>query len=275
MALLDELKKQSAHKQQLEQQEKALQAQREAYYQSDMQPKMLLAMDYAQEMVKHLNIINAGTEVDYDIQGLGLIPLRHSQYTFKVDHLEQPHSIRIQFKYSSEKEYRLQLQGHEIVQQQIDYLCRYNLRYKSNYRKNDKHQITDAVFVLTPEVHAYVEILADIATSKISFTFSHINRLDKVIYSCAPDSLDAVFLDEFGKYVLGQDNQFLQTQLSEKERAAIRKNISKQRLLQQMQQQQQAIYQQQQLLDSAEQDENVLRHTLRKVSQLFRREPNS
>ncbi len=228
MSLLDELKKQAEAKQSQEQLDKQRQSWREARSRDEILPKLTQIYTFLSEFLKQLEILQADIRADYVLKGCGnLIGLRQEAYELRTDSRDNMTNVLLGFYCVDDSEIKFELETQQQVEQQKDYFKQHDLTYTSRDYRDERHNITHALFSFEPRIHVTFDFQLGSDLSTIMLTIRNHEGLGIHRYQLEPARVDDDFLDELGKYILRWDNRFLKLDISENYRENLRQKLIK------------------------------------------------
>lgn len=229
MNLLDELKKQAEAKQSREQIDKQHQAELEARSRDEVLPKLAQLYSYLNELLKQVEILQADVRADYNLKGYGnLTGLRQENYELRTDSRENMNNLSLGYYCVGDDggELKFEVETQQQVEQQKDYFKQHDLAYISRDYRDERHNITHALFSFEPRIRVTFDfqLAKDLAT--IMLTVRNYEGLGTNRYQLEPSRVDDDFLDELGKYILRRENSFLKLDISENFRENLRQRVA-------------------------------------------------
>jgi len=226
MSLLDELKKQAEAKQSQAQIDKQRQAELEARSRNEVLPKLVQIYSYLKELLRQLEILQTDVRVDYNLKGYGnLLGLRQEAYELHADSRENMTNLSLGYYCVGEGEIKFELDTRQQVEQQKDYFRQHDLAYTSRDYRDERHNITHALFTLEPRIRVVFDFQLSKDLVTILLTVRNYEGLGTHRYQLEPSRIDGDFLDELGKYILRRDNRFLKLDISENFRENLRQQL--------------------------------------------------
>jgi len=215
MAFLDELRKEA---QALKEQEDSLtQARVQDVTQSFLrvQAKLKMIQMYLVELVKNLNLVSIAPARSYFIDGFGVIDdFRPENYVvntdrFSIDEREFLKTIFLRFACRTEREIVIDKSLHAMIEMQRKYLWQANLKFQCTEFKNAKGLVDRASFKVEREVPVHIKFSADFEQARIFLSLKNFNGLTVNEFAYDADEIDETMLDEFARYLVGKQNNFI------------------------------------------------------------------
>ncbi len=237
MSYLDQLKKQAQEIQEAEQKqrladEKAKQAQRQAY-----QDLLRPIYGYFKELAEQLNVVKPQADIKYWIDGYGeLDGLQQQNYKTWIDVDGEQFIQRVEFSFECINEDHvvrpIRIKGLKVFKKFCHYLWQSHIEYEETF---SQVQSAGTIFI-KPKIETVIEISPDLENDTVDLTLQNMNSIGKITYSYPRDCVDNVFLNELTGMILRKPNKIKEmagAELSFEAREAIKRQI-----LDNMQQQQ-------------------------------------
>ncbi len=230
MSLLDELKAKADERRSDDELEAARLADQAAFYQAELQPRLLKAYSFLKELCDHLKVLDEPCPVSYpllpDEQHLSLL---QENYSVSVDSRQEPTQIelRCHARFADPVEY--EIQGKQLVERQRKLLDSYDLKYECTERKDDRFEIESAAFKLIGPMPVKAVIVADSEHRRLNVHLRNFEQAGIKTTALLPTKFDDNFLDQLGRFILRQENNLFTTELSEEARRRLQEKLALQR----------------------------------------------
>lgn len=227
MSLLDDLKAQAENQRASEQEGANLDAQRDQYYRDEIQPQMVKAYQFFNEMVGHLNYIKPETIVTYPLLPEGKLQrLRQQEYKVVIDSSKSPKQIDITMECVLDKPVNFEMFGRDAILSLAERIERYSIKHERKIRKNASMEPESAKFILEGPMPISVQLKADVDAGDFKLAVRNFYEPGFTRYTIKPAQFNDQFLDRLGKYVLREETNLLGgEEISEEVKAALRKKI--------------------------------------------------
>jgi len=226
MSLLDDLKKEAEEKKAQEAAEKTSTTAQRDYILGTLQPKMKEVFKYFKELMDQLNVVKPDVLRTYELKGYGkLEDLQQVKYRVWTDHPETLESFSIQIDCRGEGEIEFQKSSKEMAEQQREYMWSHNLKFKAKLGGSGV-----GTFYLEPYVPLGFEFTMDTEKAAVRMRVKNLDALGSSIFILSPEAVNAEFLDELGKTMLGQESRFKEltgSTVSDDVRQKLREQLAK------------------------------------------------
>lgn len=231
MGLLDDLRKQSTDKKQQQAIETARLEKLNAFYRSDIHPKMTAIYTHLNEMVEHLNFIKPDIKVPYKLNASGTVrKLVQSGYKINTDSSEEMKQLILTFTCALDSAILFEVENKKIVETHIEYLQRFKLQYTSKLYRDDNHDVVSAKFKVKCRVPVTIVFEGDVENSCIIFKLKNFAGLGLQQHVIKPKNVDDEFLDELSTYLVRESDEFMKLDLSEADRRKLQHKIRLEKL---------------------------------------------
>jgi len=191
MGILNELRDEAERKKIIDQQQVISAEQLAENYQQNILPKMQLIFDFFKEIVEHLQFIKD--------------PIKVIDYSKKYPELGE--LIQQDYKLSTDKHGGIS-HYHDLKDIKVRFYC-----------------VGEGSMELAVKSQAEIEQQVNYLTAKKEIfnhhNFGHIKR------NYNPEEINDAFLDQVAKFLLRKDNDFIEIEMTEQEREALRENLRK------------------------------------------------
>jgi hypothetical protein len=166
--------------------------------------------------------------VDYEIPGLGiLVGMTQSNYEMDKGRSQVLTRIPFRFECKSEDSLRGKVDGASKTSAVIEELNRAGVKYESKLKRDNDNE----VYGSTIEVQGYVRVTITFVgvkeTGAIELYIKNYDNLTQVHSLLNPDQINDAFLEELGKFILRQPNQFMKHELSAEQKAQLAEMVKK------------------------------------------------
>lgn len=227
MGLLDDLKNQAEEEKVLEEEQATRQAQGEQFYEQELKPRLMMAFEFFNQLTKHLEALKTETRVDYQLlPGGGTVSLRQGGYKVLIDSSKTPKKLDFMLECSFDQPVEFDTEGGMVVQNHIDLLDRYGLRYQKEEKKGPGGQIISAKFVLGAPLPLKATIEADVDAGDIKLIIRNFSQPGYIKYPIKVEQFTEAFLDRLGSFIIRkQANLFGSQEISEETKRKLREKI--------------------------------------------------
>jgi len=226
MGILDDLKNQSDALKQNEQQEKQKQADLLKFYQEKLHPKMLQVYSFLNELVEHLNYINQDTKVLYPVSPDGSMQefLQHN-YKVTIDSATEVKEINLHFYCKLAQPLVFEVENAERVQRFADVLHSYRIDFDRTDNKDNNYELISTKFKVLGPLPVNIILQGDIATSSIHLILKNFETPGFSKHTYKERHITDEFIDDFGKFILRQNPEFLKLDIADEHKEKIREHI--------------------------------------------------
>ncbi len=251
MGILDDLKNQSEILKADEAEEAKRQADLLKFYQKNLHPKMLQLYKFLNEFVKHLNYIKTKTITAYPVQPDGSMhEFKQSDYKVTIDSANEVKEINLRFYCSLEEPLIVELENSERIQRYTDVLHSYRIDFDRSDNKDSNYDLVSSKIKVNGPVPVNIILQGDVATSSVHLILNNFEKPGASKHTFKEQHITEKFIDDFGRFILRQNPEFLKLEIEDKHKDKIRQHIHDD-----MKQRQQELDQAERLLKSEQQQE--------------------
>jgi len=226
MGILDDLKRQSSAQKADEEKEKLRQADLLKFYQHNLHPKMLQLYTFLNELTEHLNYIKTETNVFYPLKPDGSMQeFKQSDYKVTIDSANEVKEINLRFSCRLDEPLIFELENSERILRYTDLLHSYRIDFERTDNKDSNYDLMSAKFKITGQIPVNVILQGDIATSSIHIILNNFEKPGLSKHTYKERHITEKFIDDFGKFILRQNQQFLKLDIADGHKEQIRQNI--------------------------------------------------
>jgi len=226
MGILDDLKSQSEVQKAEEAKEKQRQADQLKFYQKNLHPKMLQLYTFLNEFVEHLNYTKRITKVSYPIKLDGsLLEFNQGDYKVTIDSANEVKEINLRFYCALEEPLIIDVENSKRIQRYADVLHSYRIEFDRTDTKNNNYELISAKFKVLGPVPVNIILQGDIATSSIHLILNNFEKPGVSKHTFKERHITEEFIDDFGKFILRQNPEFLKLDIADEHKEKIRQNI--------------------------------------------------
>jgi len=226
MGILDDLKNQFDAQKADEEKEKLKQADLLKFYQQNLHPKMLQLYKFLNEFTEHLNYIKTETNVSYPLKPDGSMQeFKQSDYKVTIDSANEVKEINLRFDCRLNEPLIFELENSERILRYTDLLHNYRIEFERTDNKNSNYELISAKFKVAGPISVNVILQGDIATSSIHLILNNFEKSGLSKHTYKERHITEEFIDDFGKFILRQNPQFLKLDIADEHKEQIRQNI--------------------------------------------------
>ncbi|MCW8988442.1 MAG: hypothetical protein OQK75_12320 [Gammaproteobacteria bacterium] len=226
MGILDDLKSQSEVQRAREEQEKQRQVDLLKYYQGNLHPKMLQLYTFLNELIEHLNYIKTDIKVLYPMSPDGSMQeFQQADYKVTIDSANEVKEINLRFYCSLKAPLVFEVENSERIQRYTDVLHSYRIGFDRTDNKNSNYELISAKFKVVGPIPVNVILQGDVATSSIHLILNNFEKAGASKHTFKERHITEEFIDNFGKYILRQNPEFLKLEIADEHKEIIRQNI--------------------------------------------------
>ncbi len=226
MGFLDDLRREAEQRRNEEASVAAQRAAREAFYRSDILPRMEAAYRLFAQLAEHLNYLRPEQPVNYTLRGYGeWRGLRQENYELQVDSRQNMRQLVLRAECRGEEELVFTVEGHKAIQRQVDYLNGTGLSFHYRERRDERMNAEAAEFIVKPLVPVSLTMEADIEEGRIVIALRNFEDFGSRRYFLEPRKLDEAVLDQLARYVARDSDRFLQDDVDAQTRAALQAKL--------------------------------------------------
>jgi len=233
MGILDELRDEAERKKLISQQEVISAEKLAENYQQNLLPKMQMIFNFFKEIVEHLQFIQEPIKViNYSKKYPELGELIQQDYKLSTDkhggisHYNELMEIKVRFYCFAEGTMELAVKSQAEIEQQVNFLTAKKVPFEWS-RHHNSIADTFATFVIEKKIPVNINFRVDYNDSQIILeifnhhNFGHIKRYYQA------DEVNEALLDQLAKFLLRKDSDFIEIEMSEQERQALKENLRK------------------------------------------------
>ena len=226
MGILDDLKNQSEALKASEEQEKQHQAELLKYYQLNLHPKMLQLYTFLNEFIEHLNYIKTETIAYYPVIPDGsLQAFNQADYKVTIDSANEVKEINLRFLCGLKEPLVFEIENSERIQRYTDVLHSYRVEFDRTDKKNSNYELVSAKFKVIGPVPVNIILQGDVTTSSINLFFNNFEKPGISKHTFKERHITEEFIDNFGKYILRQNPEFLKLDIADEHKEIIRQKV--------------------------------------------------
>ncbi len=231
MGLLEQLRQKTIQAQSAEKKEHKRCADLQKYYDKEVNPKVELVYDFLKELEQHLNYLQPDIAVDYQVPAVGrMTNLVQSDYQMNKGRREVLSRVAFQFTCQSKNHLNITLEDNPKINQLIEKLDRYGLRYDCHKTRNEQHQVSSADILIYARVTVCLVFVGVVETGGIELNISNYQELGTIKSYLTPAQIDNAFLDELGKFIMRKDNLFLKHELTNDQKEFFKELVRKEKI---------------------------------------------
>ena len=249
MGILDDLKNQSDNKKAAEEQERLHQAELLKYYEKNIHPKMLQMYSFLNEFIEHLNYIKNPTKVSFPIRPDGSMQeFEQGDYKVTIDSTKIVKDMNLHFNCKLEEPLIFELENSERILRYTDVLHSYRIDFDRTDNKDSNYELISATFKVNGPIPVNIILQGDIATSSINILLNNFDKPGVSKHVFKERHITEEFIDDFGKFIIRQNPDFLKLDIADENKEKIRQNIQAE-----LKQRQQELDEAERLIKSEEQ----------------------
>ena len=242
MGILDDLKNQSEVLKTSEEQEQLRQAELLKFYQENLHPKMLQLYKFLNELVEHLNYIKKETKVFYPVLPDGTLQeFEQLDYKVTIDSVNEVKDLNLHFLCNLKEPLVFEIENSERIQRYTDVLHSYRIEFDRTDNKDSNYQLISSNIKIVGPIPVNIILQGDIANSAIHLILNNFDKPGMQKHTFKERHITEEFIDDFGRFILRQNPEFLKLDIDEEQKEKIRQQI------------QEDMRQRQQELDEADQ----------------------
>jgi hypothetical protein len=233
MGILNELRDEAERKKILEQQEVITEENLADNYQQNVLPKMQMIFNFFKEIVEHLQFIQDPIKViEYSNKYPGLGELTQQEYKLSTDkhggisHYNELMNINVRFYCIGDENMELEVKSQPEIEQQINFLTAKKVPFEWS-RQHNSVTGTFAKFIIEKKIPVKINFQVDYSNSRINLEISNHHNFGHIKRTYMPDEINDAFLDQLAKFLLRKDNDFIEIEMTEQDREALRENLRK------------------------------------------------
>lgn len=223
MSILDELKKQADVIKSEQTAEKLLQAEHEAFYRSDILPKLEYIYSWLFELTEHLNLIKPDIKAHYSIEHYGELPvLQQEGYRISVDSRLDMKKLALTFECVADGKITQGVEGKRNIEQYVEYLQATRLPFIRRDQMLNASEAMESEFDIELRVPVTFGFIANIESGCIDMSIRNFDHLEVRQIPLKPGDVTEDFMDNIGRYLIREREDFYKLDISEDEREQIR-----------------------------------------------------
>lgn len=233
MGLLDQLREEATKKQEEQRYQESVQRSKEDIYQYQLLPAMQQIYTYFKEVTEYLNILNEPIKIeDYSKNYPQFGCLVQTDYKLMTDKhggvtkFDQLQQIMLRFYCVNPEEpyFTLEVFSQREIEQLIKFFSARKVPYEWKRESNPASK-SIALFKFERKIPVVLKFVVDMEQSLIELRIDNHLNFDSFKRNYSAEDIDEAFLDSLGNYLLRKNNQFIQFDISEEERIAIRERL--------------------------------------------------
>lgn len=226
MGLLDDLKNQAERMRADGEVRQSEQAQCEAYYQAQIRPALLRALDYLNELLEQVRVVQPQVHAEFHLPGHAkAIATLQAIPRLALDSRDNIRMLSLRTEYvASHLEFSV---GPLIrAEETRDFLLASRQTFADWPLREASGQITGLRFAVAElSIPAAVTLLADIPNRRLMFHSANMGGFHDQRDALRPEQVDDAWLDRLGRYLLGQGISPVLFELPEEQRAALQRAV--------------------------------------------------
>jgi hypothetical protein len=180
---------------------------------AEMDAALRQVFSYLHELAQQLNVLKPAIRRSYPISDSLELSGLVWQHGFS-DYRTRPESagamiefVSLNYRLCGEKSLEIERDG-TVAENFRKLLFDRNLTVETEEFRNERRYLERARFIIAPEVKVNIRWEADPVTGKLVILTRNLERLGAARYQLPPESLNQALLDEFGRLILNQQQQF-------------------------------------------------------------------
>lgn len=226
MGILDDLKSQSEVKKADENKEVRSQEDLEKHYQANIHPKMLQMYTFFKELAEHLNYIKIETKATYPVTPGGIMQdFLQGDYKVTIDSINEVKNLKMSFSCSLEEPLIFELENVERIERYTDVLQNYHVEHERSDTKGPNYELISAKFKVTGPIPVNIALQGDVGTSSIHLVLNNFELPGISKRTFKEQDITEEFIDDFGKFILRQNPEFLKLDITDEDKEKIRESV--------------------------------------------------
>ena len=233
MGIIDELREETNKKLVNDSRQKKLEQQLAKNYLQDISPKMQHVFKFIKEILEHISFLDRAIEIKkYSDKYPELGTLRQVDYKINTDgnvgfvNYDEIMQINVNFACVGEGEFSFKKEGKTTIDQEIAFLHEKKVPFSWNYIRT-LDGVAAAHFKIKRSIPVKFRFEVDYQQSKIILLINNHLNFDSYKKVFEPSEINQNLLDEIARYMLREDNEFIQLEISNKKKQAIRQKLDK------------------------------------------------
>lgn len=223
MSILDELKKQADAIKADQSAAEQAQAEREAFYRSDILPKLEYIYSWLFELTEHLNLIKPDIKALYSLEQVGELPvLKQASYRIAVDSRRDMKKLVLGFECATEGKLTQVIEGKRNIEQYVEYLRGTKIQFNRRDQVANAAELKGAEFEIELRVPVTFSFIANIEAGFIDMRIRNFDHLGLRQIPVKPGDITEAFMDNIGRYLMREREDFYKLDISDDERERIR-----------------------------------------------------
>lgn len=229
MGILDQLRNEATIKQESEFAAASTQQQLEHEYQTRILPKMQKIYLFLKEIVEHLSYLEKAIEIaDYCQRYPQIGALSQTDYKINTDgygglaDFNRIMQVNVLFNCVGSGSFSYEVEGKTRIEQEIAFLNSKNVPLKWNQFINTRG-IEAATFNITRKIPVRFKFEADYNNSKIKLLIHNHENFNVYRKTFEPEQVTESLLDEVIRFMLRQDSDFIQLDITSQDKLRIQK----------------------------------------------------
>ncbi len=228
MSLLEELKQEADHRRKEEEVLLRDAERKEKFYREHTLPRMVKVYNYLDELVKAIVYLKREIYANYKVEGVGDISdLLQGEYKVSTDSTHNMKRVAVSFVCSKNEIIEFDVKGEKAVEQQVSYLLSHKLDFEQKRKRTLNASVSESRFTLKCTIPVTIALEVNVEKAEVYLKIYNFDGLGLNQRTVKTEDIDDSFMDNLGRYVLRQDENFLRHELSRDELARIRKNLMK------------------------------------------------
>lgn len=231
MGILDELREETAKKQDRACTQKSIEQELALNYRQAILPRMQHAFRFMKELVEHLNFLEQAIEIkDYSYQYPQFDRLVQGDYKINTDgymgfaDIDRLMQINVSYLCRGEGEFYIQKEGKGAVEREIAFWHDKKVAFdwKPVLGKGGQH---GALFTIQKRFPVHLRFAVDYPQSKIKLLIRNHKNFDLINKSFDAQEVDDELLDDIARFMLRKDYDFLRLPISDAHRRDIQQRL--------------------------------------------------
>lgn len=231
MSLLDDLKNQAEQRRAEEERNRLEQERLHAIYMEQIVPRMQEAFAYINQLCEHLNYLKTETPAYYPILTDGGLQQFHQRnYKVLIDSTTQPKTITLRFSCELDEPMRFMVQGGAKVEHVAERLKAYRIPHHCKEAMDRDYRVTHANVKVDGPLNVTFVMQADIASSCINMMYNNFEAPGTKTIPLRPEQVDREFLEQLGKFILRENENFMKLEINTDVKDEIRRKIEQEKI---------------------------------------------